>query len=333
MSTPTQTSQPSPNTSPLKTEVENPNNPLSTLWSTSSIAQEYLRTERITRPYADVLVQKAGLADLIEGNAREETGEEKGEVRLWDFACGTGAVVACLYDKLRQGREEVVRGKIKVLAADVSPEMVAYTRERGEREGWKEVLGLETRLVDVTNIPPNLPYNPPTHLTLSFALMALPTLTLSSLHTQLAPSGTLALTTWSSISWYTYLLSAAQLVLPPDLFSATPSELGFINIAFPDRKLHLPETTERELRGAGFADVSVEVVEIEHEWVDARDFVRAMELPIRAVSGKWGEGEERSIWSGKVKGALVEVVEGLFGKGQKVRFGMGAIVGVGRKGN
>lgn len=104
-----------------------------------------------------------------------------------------------------------------------------------------------------------------------------------------------------------------------------------MNLAFPSRRIDRPGSVKRALEEAGTEGVDVEVVGLEHEWVDAAEFVQAMELPIRAVSARWGEGNEREMWGERVRSALVAGLEREFVDG-RVRFVMGAVVGVGRKG-
>jgi ubiquinone/menaquinone biosynthesis C-methylase UbiE len=96
----------------------------------SDAARKYENAENATLPFAKIIIEKSGLADLGDG-----------EANILDLACGTGAVIKELY-------EAVPREKwadLKVLGADVSPPMLAYLEKRGEAEGWPN---LETQVID-----------------------------------------------------------------------------------------------------------------------------------------------------------------------------------------
>jgi ubiquinone/menaquinone biosynthesis C-methylase UbiE len=95
-------------------------------------AQKYKNAEKATRPYAKIIVEKAGLAEFLESGA---------EANILDFACGTGVVVQEIYDTIPREKW----GQLKVLGTDISQPMLEYLRARGENQGWT---GLETKIVD-----------------------------------------------------------------------------------------------------------------------------------------------------------------------------------------
>lgn len=95
-------------------------------------AEQYENAENATRPFAKIIVEKSGIAQLI------ESGED---VRVLDFACGTGAVIQEVYDSVPKAKW----GQLKVTGTDFSPAMLEYLANRGKREGWT---GLDTKIVD-----------------------------------------------------------------------------------------------------------------------------------------------------------------------------------------
>lgn len=100
-------------------------------WHESDIAAKYSRAESATRPYAEIMVQKAGIDKL------------EGEANVLDLACGSGAVTAAIYKALPKQKWD----SVKVLGGDISQGMLDYLKARGKKEGWK---GLETKIVDGT---------------------------------------------------------------------------------------------------------------------------------------------------------------------------------------
>jgi ubiquinone/menaquinone biosynthesis C-methylase UbiE len=102
---------------------------LNAQWDSDGMAEKYARAEAVTKPYADIMMQKAGVSAF--------TGDE----HILDVATGTGAVLAALYEAVSQEK----RAALKVLAADISDSMLAYVGQRKAREGWT---GVETQKID-----------------------------------------------------------------------------------------------------------------------------------------------------------------------------------------
>lgn len=97
-------------------------------WQNKDIAEKYKIAENATFPYAQVMAKKARL-------------DKSEDISAFDFACGTGAVTAALYEALPKEKWE----KMKVFGGDVSQPMLDYLKERGQKEGWT---GLSTGIVD-----------------------------------------------------------------------------------------------------------------------------------------------------------------------------------------
>lgn len=100
-------------------------------WQDKSIAEKYARSEKATKPFGELMVNKAGF-DKLEGDAH-----------IFDLACGTGAVEAALYEVLPKEKW----GSTKVLGGDISESMLDYLKERADNEGWT---GVETQVIDAT---------------------------------------------------------------------------------------------------------------------------------------------------------------------------------------
>jgi ubiquinone/menaquinone biosynthesis C-methylase UbiE len=99
------------------------------IWQSDDVAEKYHQTEIVTRVFADLLIQKTGIAN------------HEGDIRVLDLACGTGAVAASLYAALPREKWD----RVKVVGGDNSEAMIAYLRKKGEREGWR---GLEAVILD-----------------------------------------------------------------------------------------------------------------------------------------------------------------------------------------
>jgi hypothetical protein len=99
------------------------------LWQDPGIAARYANAENATRPFAKILMEKAGVSTLDKS------------ANVFDLATGTGAAVQELYDAV----PKVKWGSLKVLGTDVSEDMLTYLDARREKEGWE---GLETRVLD-----------------------------------------------------------------------------------------------------------------------------------------------------------------------------------------
>lgn len=106
-----------------------PSNPISTSWMDNDAAKRFITAERATRPFAATMVKNARLAAV-------DT-----PAKILDLACGTGAVTQEIYDAVPRENWS----NLDILAGDISPPMLAFLKERAEREGWS---GVETRIVD-----------------------------------------------------------------------------------------------------------------------------------------------------------------------------------------
>ncbi len=99
------------------------------VWKKEGVAEKYKEAEAAARPFCKAMVAKSGLKDLTS------------EAYIFDLATGTGAAIQEVYDAVPKEKW----GLLKVLGGDISDDMLAYLKKRGETEGWT---GLETRIVD-----------------------------------------------------------------------------------------------------------------------------------------------------------------------------------------
>lgn len=98
-------------------------------WQDPDVAKRYENAENATRPYAKIIIEKAGLAN------------SSADANILDLATGTGAAVKELYAAVPKEKW----GTLKILGADISPPMLEYLKGIGEREGWT---GLSTQVID-----------------------------------------------------------------------------------------------------------------------------------------------------------------------------------------
>ena len=87
------------------------------------VAAKYARAEKATKPFAEIMLQKAGVSGF--------TGNEQ----ILDIATGTGAVIAALHEAVGKEKQD----GLKIVAGDISDSMLEYVGKRAERDGWKGV--------------------------------------------------------------------------------------------------------------------------------------------------------------------------------------------------
>jgi SAM-dependent methyltransferase len=109
------------------------------LWQ-AGMAERYVNAENATRPFAKILIEKAGLPTLNKN------------AHVFDLGTGTGAAIQELYDAVPKEKW----GDIKVLGGDVSESMLDHLKARGEKAGWT---GLETKVLD-GNVSPTFFFTP-----------------------------------------------------------------------------------------------------------------------------------------------------------------------------
>lgn len=282
-------------------------------WQNSTdVAQRYKMAENATRPFAKTMV------DLTE----QLTTIKTTPVQIFDLGCGTGAVVAEIYASLKQEQW----GDLEVLAGDVSPAMLEYLKKRGEEEGWS---GLTTKMVDGTKLESADLANSFSHIFVGFAVFMLPPDTISQLAKKLASGGTLAVSTWAYLPWFSLLERTLEKVdggpsMPTEkqLWAMMTNGLAWEDKAF----------VRKQLEEAGLN--KVEVVQ-RKENVDCgtpETFMTTFKFVLGMLSTQWPE-EKRGKWVEEIADAMTAILtEDVGGPDKHVFMEFEGIVGVGLKG-
>ncbi|KAF1930608.1 uncharacterized protein M421DRAFT_377826 [Didymella exigua CBS 183.55] len=119
-------------------------------------------------------------------------------VEIFDLACGTGAVEAEIYASVPKNSWT----DLKILTGDVSRAMLDYLKQRGEEAGWS---ALTTKIVDGSKLDESGVGNSFTHIFVGLEIFVLPPDTIRQLVAKLAPGGTLVVTTWAYLPWFSLL--------------------------------------------------------------------------------------------------------------------------------
>ncbi|USP76393.1 S-adenosyl-L-methionine-dependent methyltransferase [Curvularia clavata] len=242
-------------------------------------AEQYENAEKATRPFGKIIVEKSGIAQSI------EAGEE---VRVLDFACGTGAVIQELYDSVPKEKW----GQLKVTGTDFSPAMLEYLDKRAQREGWT---GLDTKIVDANmpgfkdDITKALPASTYTHIFISFAVISMPSHTLQRLNSLLRPNGFIAVTSWVIIPWYPVLARTISLMSAPQPYLPSRKEVEDLFCKEWASKSYMGQ----QLQEAGFPNQSVVTEKKTVRVGSPETFVTTMFFPIGFISKKWWEEDGR----------------------------------------
>ncbi|KAF2186653.1 S-adenosyl-L-methionine-dependent methyltransferase [Zopfia rhizophila CBS 207.26] len=275
-------------------------------WKDPDLVEKYHRAEKITRPFADLMLQQVGLR------------EHDGDLNIFDLACGTGAAIAALYEAFN-GTDK----KLKVLGGDHSEAMLDYLRDRAQKEGWE---GLEVRNIDGANI--QLQSNTYTHLLINFGIFMMPPATLTKCHDILQPNGFIAMTTWDHLPWYPLVARAINSLPSPPY---CPSVWEVESEVYRGQTWQDTKYVQEVLVEHGFQDVQIRIERRRIGSGTPKEFSEMMHMPLRLISGHWEE-EKREEVIGEVKEALEKVVEEEVGGKDKLLFlEWAAIVATGRK--
>ncbi|KAF2465357.1 S-adenosyl-L-methionine-dependent methyltransferase [Lindgomyces ingoldianus] len=277
-------------------------------WNDPGIVEKYKRAEEASKPFADVMIKKAGLESF------------EGEVNAFDLACGTGAVAAALYDRIPKDKW----GSVKMLGGDKSELMVGYLNDRAKKQGW---IGLEGRVIDGANM--SLPPSTFTHFFINFGVFIMPLSTLTQCHSFLRPGGFMGLTTWAYLPWYPLVVRAINsLPSPPHC----PSETEVEKQVYTSGEWQNPSFVKRTLADSGFVDVDVVQEKRKVNCGTAQDFCETMFMPLKLMSGFWAqEGEEREKMLQSVTKELESCIVQDVGEGGHIIMEFEAIIATGRK--
>jgi ubiquinone/menaquinone biosynthesis C-methylase UbiE len=212
-----------------------------------------------------------------------------------DLACGAGQLASVAAERVRPGG--------RVVATDLSPDMVAITQRRASRLGLDN---LEAREMDAQAL--TFPDRSFDAATCRFGLMFCPdpVRAASEVRRVLRPGGRFAIVVWDVPAKNPFFTSIGSVLAefvsapPPD-----PTAPGVFRLAPPGE-------LERVLRSAGFADVAVEPRPITLTYTSLDEYWQIqtdLAAPLRAAIATLGPDDVARL-KGRVFEALAPHVEG-----------------------
>lgn len=279
-------------------------------WQDPSIAEKYFRAEAATRPFAEIILDKASIvSELTTRNA---------QVNAFDFGCGTGVVTAALHEAVPKEKH----GNLKVLGGDISESMLEFLRKRGQKNGWP---GLSTQIVDGANI--QLEGEQFTHIFGNAIIFFLPIDTLPKLFSLLRPGGFIGITTWSAYGWYPFLEKTVERMSTRVVLPSLSEVKNVIHKGSPwDEAPFVKEQLEK----AGFQ--SVEIVQKKEKIAcgTPAQFCESMAMPLKMVAAYWEESKREEMLK-EMTAELEKVMAEEVGEGEQCYMVMEGNVGVGWK--
>lgn len=299
-------SQPPPSRDSLNASIK------SAWQQTTDVAERYKVAENATRPFAKIMI------DL----ANKLAPPPSPPLRVFDLACGTGAVEAELYAATPREQWD----GLSVLAGDISPPMLEYLSARKEAEGWS---GVQTKVVDGAKVEDAGVGADFARVFVGFAIFVLPVDTLGKLAKLVRPGGTLAVSSWAYLPWFPLLEEAYKGIQDgPEMPTHEQLYAGMMNgQPWQDRAF-----VKGQLEEVGLQRVEVvqEVFNVDCGTPD--NFMTAMGFVLGLLSHRWPE-EKREVWSKEVSAGMRKVVvEKVGGEDKHLFLDFEGIVGVGVKG-
>lgn len=281
-------------------------------WQQSTdVAQRYKMAENATRPFARTMVSLTERLTTVKTTP----------VRIFDLGCGTGAVVAEIYESLPKDAWP----DLDVLAGDVSPAMLAYLAQRAEEEGWK---GVRTEVVDGAKLDEGGVGEGFSHVFVGFAVFMLPPGTIGRLAEKVAPGGTVAVSTWAYLPWFGLLEKTLDRI---EDGPSKPTEEQLWKMMTNGQAWQDKEFVGKQLEKAGLA--KVEVVQ-RKENVDCgtpETFMTMFKFVLGMLSTQWPE-EKKAKWLEEVADTMTaNLIEDVGGPDEHVFMEFEGIVGVGLK--
>lgn len=242
-------------------------------------------------------------------------------VRIFDLGCGTGSVVAEIYDSLPKDSWT----DLDVLAGDVSPAMLAFLAQRADEEGWK---GVRTELVDGAKLDEVSVGEGFSHVFVGFAVFMMPPGTIEKLGQRLASGGTLAVSTWAYLPWFSLLERTLDRI---EDGPSKPTEEQLWKMMTNGQAWQDKAFVGKQLEEAGLT--KVEVVQ-RKENVDGgtpETFMATFKFVLGMLSTQWPE-EKKAKWVEEVADTMTAVlIEDVGGPDNHMFMEFEGIVGVGVK--
>lgn len=180
----------------------------------------------------------------------------------------------------------------KVLAVDISAQMLAIAKERARDSGVDKII--EFKEADAESF--TLPSSNFDAILSRYGLMFLPNLSnaLAAMHQALVPDGRIAAAVWSSPQRVPFLNLAIGTAMKEVGLSATPPAMrGPFSLADTD-------SLQDKFRQAGFHDVTVHVQNVDFKFVSAEDYTsfhQAVTAPIKMMISNQTLQRQSEIWN------------------------------------
>lgn len=284
----------------------------------AEIAARYINAENATRPFAKLMLE---MADAVAPSS-VSSGEQ--DHRIFDLGCGTGAIEAELYARLSPADA----ARVRILAGDVSPPMLAYLAQRAEEQGWS---GVTTRIVDGTKLDDaQLDGAEFDRVYVCFAVFMLPVDTPAKLAGLVRKGGVVGVSSWADLPWFPVLKRAYE-----EMGDEGPGELSretVWSVVTNGKPWFEKGFVKEALEGAGLKGVEVRQERVRVKCGTPDMVMLNMGFVLGILSQQWPE-EKREGWLKEVNERMrAIIVEQAGGEDGTVFWEFEGIVGVGVKG-
>ncbi|KAL2808218.1 S-adenosyl-L-methionine-dependent methyltransferase [Aspergillus granulosus] len=261
---------------------------MSHMFKTKGFTKTYKLAERLTGPFAEVLVDQTGITSYSSPPI------------ILDNASGTGIVCSILNTKT----SEQVRQGWELTAGDFSEVMVEYAAQRAKEEGW---INAEAKVVDAQDT--KLPSGHYTHVFATFAFQTIPNhnAALKETFRILKPGGMIASATWEHVPWIT-IVKHAITTISPDLYYPDSDE--FIKTV--SQGWEAEASIESLLKDEGFTDIHVRSITRSIS-LSIADLVELSLAILPALLARYWTQEQRDVYAEQVSGALQQYLEQEYG--------------------
>ncbi|KAF7169580.1 hypothetical protein CNMCM5623_002222 [Aspergillus felis] len=277
------------------------------LYQGKGILETYKVAEKITRYYAQDLVDLSGLPKTTQR-----------PLAVLDLACGTGVIADALHATLASESQE----NWKLTCGDISAALASHVKRKISGHRW---LNTSARVMDAQKT--GLPSAHFTHVFVALAFTSFPDTyaAMNDVVRILQPGGTLTMSTWQQTEWLS-ILEAAVATIPGNLPFPTTKEFMSCTNAGWDTE----EYVECRLKDAGFQKVQVTTVSKKFE-VSVEDMMKIAEPVVPIITTKWWSAEQRERHEQEVVPVLKRYLEKTYGAGGLIPQEWVAVFATGQK--
>ncbi|KAI9803852.1 MAG: hypothetical protein M1825_001732 [Sarcosagium campestre] len=295
------------------------------MWNSPRVVNFYKSGERITGPYARLLVQQARFVEWCKQRDDVGSGSRRVPVVL-DNACGTGVVSKSLYQLLAEDEstKNDTHLDLDLTCGDFSAGMVEYMQQYITAEGWTRA---RAQVLDAQKT--GLPDAHFTHVftAFGFMLMADPIAALTECFRILKSGGVCALSTWEEISWVDEVREAIATIPDAPPFPETHDILR----SWSTGDWFRPGYVEKVLRQHGFVDVQVHSVPNTSSVGTAEKFAEVFTpMTTMATKSAWTD-EQRERIASLIQPAIVKYLTDKYGEDKEINTKWVAILATGSK--